>query len=249
MDNQVTQKPKFPTEIVELPSKGLLYSKDNPLSSGQIEMKYMTAREEDILTNQNYIQQGTVLDKLLESLIVSKIELKDILIGDKNAILIASRILGYGQDYEFEHRGQVHKVDLTTLKDKELPEDVDYTKGNEFYYTLPASGIEVGFKLLTHGDEIAVEAELKGLKKLYPNGGAPELSTRLKYLITSVGGSNDRKTVREFVDNELLARDARSLRQEVQRISPDVNLTIKDDEGEDIAVPISLNFFWPDVNL
>jgi hypothetical protein len=248
MDNQVT-KPKFPTEIVELPSKGLLYPKDNPLSSGQIEMKYMTAREEDILTNSNYIQSGVVLDKLLESLIVSKIDLKDMIIGDKNAILIASRILGYGQDYEFEVNGKQYKVDLTTLKDKELPEDVDYTKGNEFYYTLPASGVEVGFKILTHGDEAAVEAELKGLKKLYPNGGLPEVSTRLKYSIISVGGNTDRKVIREFIDNELLARDARSLRQEVKRIAPDVDLITKDDEGEDIAIPISLNFFWPDFNL
>jgi hypothetical protein len=248
MENQVT-KPKFPTEMVELPSKGLLYSKENPLSSGQIEMKYMTAREEDILTNSNYIQQGTVLDKLLESLIVSKVDLKDIIIGDKNAILIASRILGYGQEYEFESGGKHYNVDLTTLKDKELPEDVDYTKGNNFYYTLPASGVEVGFKLLTHGDESAIESELKGLKKIYPNGGAPELSTRLKYMITSVGGNTDRKVIREFVDNELLARDSRSLRQEIKRISPDVNLTIQGDGGEDITLPISLNFFWPDYEL
>ena len=248
MDNQVT-KPKFPTEMVELPSKGLLYSKENPLSSGQIEMKYMTAREEDILTNQNYIQQGTVLDKLLESLIVSKVDLKDMVIGDKNAILIASRILGYGQEYEFESGGRSYNVDLTTLKDKKLPEDVDYTKGNNFFYTLPSSGIEVGFKLLTHGDESAIESELKGLKKLYPNGGAPELSTRLKYMLTSVGGNTDRKIVREFVDNELLARDSRSLRQEIKRISPDVDLTIQGDGGEDITLPISLNFFWPDINL
>jgi hypothetical protein len=248
MENQVT-KPKFPTEMVELPSKGLLYSKENPLSSGQIEMKYMTAREEDILTNSNYIQQGTVLDKLLESLIVSKVDLKDIIIGDKNAILIASRILGYGQEYEFESGGKHYSVDLTTLKDKELPEDVDYTKGNNFYYTLPASGVEVGFKLLTHGDESAIESELKGLKKIYPNGGAPELSTRLKYMITSIGSNTDKKVVREFVDNELLARDSRSLRQEIKRISPDVNLTIQGDGGEDITLPISLNFFWPDINL
>jgi hypothetical protein len=248
MDNQVT-KPKFPTEMVELPSKGLLYSKENPLSSGEIEMKYMTAREEDILTNQNYIQQGTVLDKLLESLIVSKVDLKDMVIGDKNAILIASRILGYGQDYEFDSGGVHYNVDLTTLKDKELPEDVDYTKGNNFFYILPSSGIEIGFKLLTHGDESAIEQELKGLKKLYPSGGAPELSTRLKYMITSVGGNTDRKVVREFVDNELLARDSRSLRQEIKRISPDVDLTIQGDGGEDITVPISLNFFWPDINL
>jgi len=248
MDNQVT-KTKFPTEMVELPSKGLLYSKENPLSSGQIEMKYMTAREEDILTNQNYIQQGTVLDKLLESLIVSKVDLKDMVIGDKNAILIASRILGYGQDYEFDSGGKHYNVDLTTLKDKELPEDVDYTKGNNFYYTLPSSGVEVGFKLLTHGDESAIESELKGLKKLYPNGGAPELSTRLKHMLTSVGGNTDRKVVREFIDDELLARDSRSLRQEIKRISPDVDLTIQGDDGEDITLPISLNFFWPDYNL
>ena len=247
MENQVT-KPKFPTEMVDLPSKGLLYPEGSPLRSGQIEMKYMTAREEDILTNQNYIQQGTVLDKLIESLIVSKIDIKELLVGDKNAILIASRILGYGQDYEFENRGTVYKVDLTEMIDKELPEDVNYENGNNFEFTLPASKNQITFKLLTHGDEMSLEQELKGLKKINPNG-SPELSTRLKYIITSVNGDDDRKTIREFVDNELLARDSRSLRQEIKRISPDIDLTIKGDDGEDIAIPISLNFFWPDLNL
>jgi len=247
MENQVT-KPKFPTEIVDLPSKGLLYPEDSPLRSGQIEMKYMTAREEDILTNQNYIQQGTVLDKLIESLIVTKINIKELLVGDKNAILIASRILGYGQDYEFENKGKVYKVDLTEIVDKELPEDVNYENGNNFEFTLPASKNQITFKLLTHGDETAIDQELKGLKKINPNG-SPELSTRLKYIITSVNDNSDRKTVREFVDNELLARDSRSLRQEIKRISPDIDLTIKGDDGEDIAIPISLNFFWPDLNL
>ena len=247
MENQVT-KPKFPTEMVDLPSKGLLYPEGSPLRSGQIEMKYMTAREEDILTNQNYIQQGTVLDKLIESLIVSKIDIKELLVGDKNAILIASRILGYGQDYEFESGGKTYQVDLTTLKDKELLEDVNYENGNNFEFTLPSSKDQITFKLLTHGDETAVDQELKGLKKINPNG-SPELSTRLKYIITSVNGDSDRRTVREFVDNELLARDSRSLRQEIKRISPDINLTIKGDDGEDIAIPISLNFFWPDLNL
>ena len=246
MDNQVT-KPKFPTEMVDLPSKGLLYPEGSPLRSGQIEMKYMTAREEDILTNQNYIQQGTVLDKLIESLIVTKIDIKELLVGDKNAILIASRILGYGQDYEFESKGKVYKVDLTEMVDKELPSDVNYENGNNFEFTLPTSNNQITFKLLTHGDETAVEQELKGLKKINPNG-SPELSTRLKYIITSVNGDSDRKTVREFVDNELLARDSRALRQEIKRISPDIDLTIKGDDGEDIAIPISLNFFWPDFN-
>ena len=246
MENQVT-KPKFPTEMVDLPSKGLLYPEGSPLRSGQIEMKYMTAREEDILTNQNYIQQGTVLDKLIESLIVSKIDIKELLVGDKNAILIASRILGYGQDYEFENKGIVYKVDLTEMVDKELPSDVNYENGNNFEFILPTSKNQITFKLLTHGDEIAVEQELKGLKKINPNG-SPELSTRLKYIITSINGDSDRRTVREFVDNELLARDSRSLRQEIKRISPDIDLTIKGDDGEDIAIPISLNFFWPDFN-
>jgi hypothetical protein len=250
MENQVAQEPrfKFPTEIVDLPSKGLLYSKDNPLSSGTIEMKYMGAKEEDILTNTNYIQSGVVLDKLLESLIVTKTNLKDLIIGDKNAILIASRILGYGQDYEFESNGRVYNVDLTTLRDKELPTDVDYSNGNEFSFTLPASKVEITFKLLTHGDETQIDQELKGIKKLFPNGTTPEITTRLKYMITSVNGDRERKNVREFVDNEILARDSRALRQEVKRISPDIDLTIKGDDGEDIAIPISLNFFWPDFN-
>lgn len=246
MDNQVT-KHNFPTEMVDLPSKGLLYPEDSPLRSGQIEMKYMTAKEEDILTNSNYIQQGIVLDKLLESLIVTKINFKELLVGDKNAILIASRILGYGQDYEFELNGKTYKVDLTTLKDKELPEDVDYSKGNEFHFTLPASKDEITFKLLSHGDELAIERELKGLKKINPNA-SPELSTRLKYIITSVNNDRENKTIREFVENQLLARDSRALRQEIKRISPDINLTIQGDNGEDIMIPINLNFFWPDLD-
>jgi len=169
-------------------------------------------------------------------------------LGDKNAILIASRILGYGQDYEFEVGDRTYNVDLTTLKDKELPTDVDYSNGNEFGFTLPASKVEITFKLLTHGDETQIEQELKGIKKLFPNGTTPEITTRLKYMITSVSGDRERKNVREFVDNEILARDSRALRQEIKRISPDIDLTIKGDDGEDIAIPISLNFFWPDFN-
>ena len=93
---------QFPTEVIDLPSKGLLYPEDSPLSSGKVEMKYMTAREEDILTNVNYLEQGIVIDKLLESLVVSKIDHNELLIGDKNALLIAARVLGNGKDYDTE---------------------------------------------------------------------------------------------------------------------------------------------------
>ena len=106
MENQVTQetpKFKFPTETIELPSQGLLYAESSPLSTGRIEMKYMTAKEEDILTNQNYLRQGTVVDKLLQSMIVTKINYEDLLVCDKDAIMIAARILGYGKDYSYNY--------------------------------------------------------------------------------------------------------------------------------------------------
>ena len=106
---------KFPTEIVELPSKGLVYPSTSALSSGKIEMKYMTAREEDILSNQSYIQKGTVLDKLMKSLIVSDINYDDLVVGDKNAIMVAARILGYGADYTFKYEEEEITVDLSEL--------------------------------------------------------------------------------------------------------------------------------------
>ena len=95
----------LPTEIVELPSKGLIYPESNPLSSGQVEIKYMTAKEEDILSNQSYIQKGIVVDKLLKSLITSKINNDDLVIGDKNDIMVAARVLGYGKYYKFSWGG------------------------------------------------------------------------------------------------------------------------------------------------
>ena len=252
MEENVT-KPKFPTEIVDLPSKGLIYPKDNPLSSGQIEMKYMTAREEDILTNQNYISKGIVLDKLIESLIVSKVNINDIIIGDKNALLIASRILGYGKDYTFRAYNSDTQgiadftVDLTTLSDKNLSsEDLKEEGVNEFSFVLPHSKTSVTFKILTHGDEKNIEMEITGLQKIKPDSN-PEISTRLKYIITSVDGDREKKTIREFVDNMLLARDSRSLREEIRRVSPDVELKYVGEGAEEgINIPINLNFFWPD---
>ena len=248
MEEKVTEsKFKFPTEIVELPSKGLIYPKDNPLSSGKVEMKYMTAKEEDILTNQNYLAKGIVLDKLLESLIVTKINYNDIITGDKNALLIASRVLGYGKDYEFSYRGETLSIDLTTLKDKNLnPKDLKEEGVNEFDFTLPHSKNSLTFKLLTHGDEKTIDRELEGLKKIKKDL-VPESTTRLKYIITSVDGDREKKTIREFVDNYLLAKDARVLREEIRRVSPDVELKYYgEDVEEGIDIPISLNFFWPD---
>jgi len=237
---------KFPTEEIELPSKGLVYSEDNPLSSGKVEIKYMTAKEEDILSNQSYIQKGNVLDKLLESVVVSKINIKDLIVGDKNAILIATRILGYGKEYKVEIKGEEHIIDLSTLENKPLDESFITPGKNEFDYTLPSTETKITFKILTGNDELKIERELAGLKKINKDA-SPELSTRLKYMITSVDGETGTKEIREFVDNYLLARDSRALREHIRAIQPDVDLDYVLDNGEEVVVPIGLNFFWPDI--
>ena len=243
-------KMKFPTEMVDLPSKGVLYPKDSPLASGQVEMKYMTAREEDILTNQNYIQNGTVVDKLLQSLIVTPINYGDLLVGDKNAILIASRILGYGKDYEFEYQGVKQVVDLSEVKHKEVDESLFKAGENKFSYKMPSTGTVVTFKLLTHADELSIDQEVKGLKKLNKESSA-ELSTRLKKLITSVEGDENPATIRNFVDNYLLARDSRAFREYIKSIQPDVDLKFYPENGPDggVDIPIGVTFLWPDAGV
>jgi len=238
---------KMPTEIVELPSKGLIYPEDNPLSSGKVEMKYMTAKEEDILTNQSYIQKGIVVDKLLQALIVTKINYDDLITGDKNAILIAARVLGYGGDYSFEYAGRPYTVDLATLENKEFDESL-YNKGeNNFSFELPSTGTPITFRLVTGKDEKAIDRELAGLKKLNKENSS-ELTTRLKHIITSVDGDSESKTIRNFVDTHLLARDSRALREYIRQIQPDVEMSFIP-EGEDtpITVPMTANFLYPDI--
>ena len=212
-------------------------------------MKYMTAKEEDILTNQNYIKNGSVIDKLLQSLIVTQVEYDDILIGDKNAIMVAARILSYGKDYDFDLGNGKQTVDLSSFQAKELDETL-YTRGqNEFNFTLPHTDNLITFKLLTHGDEKKIEQEVKGLQKINKDN-ITEATTRLKYMITSINGSSDKKDVREFVDYGLLARDARALREYYNEVSPDIDLTYTytdlDGAEREAALPITLNFFWPD---
>ena len=213
---------KIPTETVTLPSKGLLYPETSPLAKGEIEMKYMTAKEEDILTNVNYIKSGIVIDKLLQSLIVTPIDYNELLIGDKNAILVAARVLGYGKDYNINYGGKEITIDLSKLEDKIIDESL-YKRGiNEFPFTLPHSGNNITFKLLTHGDEQKIEAEIKGLQKINPNV-TTDVTTRLKYMVTSVEGKRDAKDIRDYVDNYLIAKDSSALRQYYAKVSPDIN--------------------------
>ena len=248
----------FPTEIIDLPSEGKIYPEGNALQSGKLEMKYMTAREEDILTSANLIKQGVVLDKLFQSLIVSPIKYNDLITGDKNAIMVAARILGYGKDYEVEVTcakcGEKSKVniDLSSIKDKKISEEARMISPNNFQFTLPVSKREVTFKLLTHGDERKIDYALEAIKKKSNKDSVnPELSTRLKHLITSIDGNTDKQAIDHFVDNELFAQDSKALRAHVKEVAPDIDLTFDFEcnhcshTAEGMAIPIDVNFFWP----
>ena len=239
---------KFPTEEIDLPSKGIVYSKESPLSSGKIEIKYMTAKEEDILSNQSYIQKGIVLDKLLQSLIVNKdINVDDLIVGDKNAVFIAARILGYGSKYEVSIKGQNHTIDLSLLENRPFN-----TKGikqglNDFNYKLENTGTILTYKLLNGKDEKAIEREISGLKRINKESSA-DLTTRLKHMITSVDGKDEKKDIRDFVDNYLLAQDARALREHIRKIQPDIDLTFFPSGSENKRpIPIGVSFFYPDI--
>ena len=240
---------KFPTEMVDLPSKGYFYPQGHPLSSGKVEIKYMTAKEEDILTSQNLIQQGIVIDKLLESLIVDKsIKLDDMLIGDKNAIMVAARILGYGKEYEFTYDGEEKSVDLSELE----PVKLDFSKltrgKNEFEFTLPTSERVITFKLLTGSDEKKIDAEVKAREKISKTQTSI-LTTRLKHMILSVDGKVEKSYINNFIDNEFLSRDSLAFRNYLSEITPDIDMTTKivDSDGEEteVVIPITVRFFWP----
>jgi len=247
----------FPTEVIELPSKGLIYPEGHPLSKGQVEIKYMTAKEEDILASQNLIRKGVVLDKLFESIVVDKdVNIGDIFIGDKNAILLATRILGYGAEYKVEvsdpFSGEPQKVtiDLSKVQTKEVDETL-LNRENSYSYTLP-SGKNIKFRLLTHKDEQDINAEIQALNRLTKgdNVVSQDVTTRLRYMITEVDGNDDKGFINKFVREGLLARDSRSLRNYVQEISPDLDLRfnfVSDITGEEEAldIPFGVSFFYP----
>ena len=237
----------LPTEHVELPSQGLVYPEDNPLSSGKVEIKYMTAKEEDILTNSKFISEGVVIDKLLKAVIVSKVNYDDIVVGDKNAIMVACRILGYGSNYKFYAAGEENEIDLSKIENKKLDTKLFKKGKNEFEFTLPHTKTDITFKLLSHADEQKINRELKGYEKLGKGVSVPESSTRLKHIITSVNGDYDPKLIRKFVDEGLLARDSRALRKYINEMQPDVDLTFfPPGSDEKRTIPININFFWPD---
>lgn len=249
---------KFPSETIDLPSKGFFYSQDNVLSSGRVEIKYPTAMEEDILTSKNLIQKGIVLDKFLQSLIVTPINYEDLLVGDKNAILFASRILAYGKDYSVEidcpscGKKSQYTIDLSKIEHK----NIDFSKfenggSGDLTYELPYSKVKLTVKLLRSKDEKSIDNTLKGLKKVAAQTGTDfEMTTRLKHIITSVNGDSNKETINKFVSDSLLSRDSLALRTFLKEISPDLDSSFSFicndcNYEKTIAIPLDMEFFWP----
>ena len=249
---------EFPTEVIELPSQGNVYPEGHPLSKGTVEIKYMTAKEEDILASQNLIRRGVVLDKLFESVVVEPgLDIGDIFIGDKNAILLATRVLGYGKDYQVEVNDpftlepQKTTIDLSAIQIKE----VDFSKlnsNNLYEFELPISKKIVKIKLLTHKDELAINADIQAMNRLSKgkDSVSQDVSTRLRYMIQEVDGNSERGFINKWVQNNLLARDSRAIRNYVKEISPDLDLTYEftsdiTGEKEALDIPFGIGFFYP----
>jgi len=247
----MAEEQKFPSEIIDLPSEGKLYPKEHPLSSGKLELKYMTAREEDILTSQNLIKKGVVIDKLLDSLIITKgVKCNDLLLGDKNAVMVASRILAYGPEYPCEVTNPTtgepvsHTFNLADCPFKKLPKGVTE---NSFETTLPISKKKVIFKLLTGIEEESILKDIKASKKV-GSQVSPELTTRLRYSMVSVDGEETTSVINNFAQN-ILARDSMALRKEMRDVTPDIILEQEVEIGGDtvkVDIPMTVGFFWPE---
>lgn len=258
LGNQPQQAQKksfpFPTEVIGLPSRGLVYPESSPLSKGELTIKLLTAKEEDILTSTNLIRKGIVLDKLLEAIVVEPgVNINDLLIGDKNAILISTRVLAFGPEYKVSvtDPSEGEPVEVTVDMTKLNIKDVDYNllnRNNEYEFVLPKTGVPIKFKLLTHGDELAIQKDIEASEKTLKQGN--DIQARYRRMITEVNGNRDFGYISNYVANQLLAADSKALRKYIGSISPDVDLKFDytspfTGETEALRVPVGVDFFYP----
>jgi hypothetical protein len=254
--NQPFQPKSFPfaTEQITLPSKGLCYPENNPLAKGYVTVKLLTAKEEDILTSTSLIRKGATIDRLLESIIVEPgVQVNDLLIGDKNAILVASRVLAYGPVYKvtvtdpFENEPVDVDVDMAKLSTKDVDES-KWNRDNEYDFTLPKSKLPIKFKLLTHGDELAISKDIEASEKTLKQSN--EITTRWRRIITEINGNRDLGYISNFVINQFQIQDSKALRNYIKEVTPDVDFNFEytspfTGEKEALRVPIGVDFFYP----
>tara|TARA_B100000085_G_scaffold284129_1_gene316384 strand:+ start:50 stop:919 length:870 start_codon:yes stop_codon:yes gene_type:complete len=252
-----------PTELVDLPSRGLFYPDGHPLKDNEsIEIKQMTAKEEDMLTSRSLLKKGVALDRVMQSIIVDKsIDPESILVGDRNAILIATRISAYGSDYNTkvtcpacgttqEYSFNLNKVGITDAGSfQKIPEEVSLTDDGTFVTTLPKTGLNVEFRLLTGNDE---SQQVKGIEMDRKSRGQHEknVTRLLSNIIVSVNGNTTAQAINYVVQN-IPSIDARHLRTIYRVVNPNIDMTqyfecSNCDHEQDMEVPLTADFFWPD---
>ena len=254
-------KNEYPTEQVDLCSKGLVYPDSNILSQGFVNIKYPTAYHEDILTNQNYINKGIVVDEFLKSIIVDDIDFNSLHLGDKTSIIIASRILLYGAEYPVKlnckHCSEENEmnINLSSLEDKIV--EFDKLSKDNIYLFVTETGVKIKFQLMTQKINNDIEKELKFQKDLWKKQGKKEdsvlkreLSTRLKHMIVSINDESDKNKIALYLDNNLRSIESKALRDYITKINPDVDLTFVfncNDCGKEnsVRIPMTEQFFWP----
>jgi len=247
-----------PTEFVELPSKGN-YPKNHPLHGKDvIEIRFMTAKEEDILSSETLLKKGLAIERMMDSLIIDKsIKAKDLLTGDRNAIIIASRVSGYGNNY----MTQVSCPSCGTrsefnfdLNDKQISESneneqlqLKKLENGNFLSTMPFSKFEIEFKLLNGADEQFLAKLISDQKKRKIR--ETFLTDQYKLMIVSIEGHTDKSIIRKYVDN-MPTLDSRHLKACYKSANPDI--TVKSNfecsscgHSQEMEVPFNTDFFWP----
>ena len=251
-----------PTEFVQLPSEGRYYSIDHPLHNREtIEIKQMTAKEEDILTSVTLIKNGVALDRLLESIIIDKsINPKTLLVGDRNAIVIAARVSGYGNVYKTnitcpecvtdqKHNFDLNDAGILTASKvlSNLSEGIQKLENGTYQVVLPKSNLTVCLRLMTGADENAITKQIESDKKQQTER---LVTTQLSRMIASVNG-NDTPEAIGYVVSNIPSADSAYIRKTYKSLVP--NLELKLDftctscaHQEQMEVPLTAEFFWPE---
>ena len=246
-----------PRAFVMLPSKGMIYPPNSPIHNmEEVEVRHLTAADEDILTSRALLRSGKAIDTMLSNVLMNKsIQVDELVSGDKNAILTFLRITGYGPEYpdEIDCPGCgdniKHEFDLSKLTMRFLDINPVAPGENRFSFLLP-SGLELEFKLLNSAEDAAITEEQEKLKRTTNSPLEKNITTKLKYQITLVDGKDDRTFINNFVDT-MSVRDSRAFRKYLEELEPDVNM--KQDfkcrmcgHTEEVDIPVTVGFFWPE---
>mgnify|MGYP005824955357 CR=1 FL=1 len=256
-----------PTEFVDLPSQGRFYPEGHHLHGvDSIEIRFMTAKDEDILTSKSLLKKGVAIDRFLQNILVDKkVRVTDLLVGDKNALIIASRVTGYGaeyktkvacpgcttsQEYEFNLDSSVVSAGGLPAVEKDTPlvaEDITATEDSTWLVTCPKSEVTVELCLLTGAHEnYLVKSQAMKKKQKLPEAA---LTDQLRQMIVSVNASTDKKDINKFIDM-MPAMDSRFLRGVYDKLMPNVDLTQNFEchscgYEQEMEVPFTTDFFWP----